>query len=191
MAGEQQLEVIVDVTGALTHLNFWMKAAADLRPVLAGPINKSVDTLFIRRFETEGSYGGVRWRALAPASLRLRQLPGHGRGGIGRDTNRMWASLTKGGNGPEAIKEVTPLSLLRGTNVRTGKGFPYAIAFSGGYLSKTFVVFDKMGHPVPLFRKKPKRIPARPIVPDQIPSELLRSWERMITDFVTGAPSAA
>lgn len=178
-------KIVVDATGALAALGEVLDRATDLSPVLAGPINKSVDTLFTRQFDSEGQYGGTRWAPRAPVTQLLLRRPGHGRGGIGRDTNRMWASLTKGGSGPEAIRVVTPTSLERGTTV------PYARWFAAGYVSKTFVAVGADGQPVPLYRRRPKRIPARPLVPNPIPDVIVRVWQRLIETFIAGGKSAA
>ncbi len=168
----------IDAAGALTRLRAALAKADDLSPVLGGAINKSVDTLFQRQFDSEGAYGGTKWAALTPATKKLRTRRGHGRGGIGRDTNRMWASFTKLGLGPEAVKVLTKRSLERGSQV------PYARIFDGGYMSKTFAVLGTDGSLIPLRRKKPKKVPARPIVPDPVPAEIVRTWEKLIADFV-------
>ncbi len=173
--------VKVDVAGALAKLSYIGKSIVNLAPVLSGPINQDIDELYKRRFETEGaSDGGTKWAPLSPVTKLLRKGRGRGRGKIGRDTNRMWASLTKMGLGPDAIKRVTSTSLERGTKV------PYAKFFSDGIRSKTFVVIGLGGQAIPLFRKKIKVIPGRPLLPDPLPSSVTKRWEGMIADFVGG-----
>jgi phage gpG-like protein len=172
--------VKVDVAGAVARLREVMNRTEDLSPVFAGPINKSVNDMFIRVFQSEGSaYGGKRWAPHAPVTKLLRKRRGHGRGGVLRDTNRLWASLTKLGLGPDAVKLVGKQSLTRGTLVT------YAEPHQTGYTSRTFVVVDKAGNPVPLYRKTPVKIPARPFIPDPMPKQMIVAWEKMITDFVT------
>ena len=172
--------VKVDVAGAVARLSAVMKQTEDLSPVFAGPINQSLNEMFIKIFATEGAaYGGKRWAPHAPVTTLLRKRRGHGRGGVLRDTNRLWASLTKLGNGPDAVKFVGKQSLVRGTLVT------YAEPHQRGFTSRTFVVVGKDGNPVPLYRKIPKKIPARPFVPDPMPKQLIGAWEKMITDFVT------
>jgi hypothetical protein len=173
-------DVKVDLTNALKVLGIVARAAADLSPIMGGVINRSVDTYFKRRFDSEGAYGGTRWKGHAPATKRARQMRGRGRGGILRDRNRLWASLTKSGLGPDAIKRVTDHSLERGTKV------PYARPINNGYRSKTFITFDSTGAIVPLRRKHPKRIAARPIIPASgPPNELVQAWERYLAKHIT------
>lgn len=179
------VQVTLNLVGALETLGAVMHAAQDLTPVLEGPINKSVDTLFLRQFASEGSYGGTRWAPDAPVTVKLRGRRGHGRGGVLRDTNVLWASLTKLGLGPNAVRLVTPHSLTRGTSVK------YARYHQTGYVAKTFVVIDRHGNPVPLYRKTPKRIPARPILPDPIPNALVNTWAKTISDFIVSGGTHA
>jgi hypothetical protein len=170
--------VRIDVSGAVARLSEVMKAAHDLSPVFAGPINQSLNEVFIKQFQTEGAYGGKKWAPLAPVTRKLRQRRGHGRGGILRDTNKLWASFTKLGLGPDAVKIVRPDSLTRGSTVI------YAEPHQTGFTSRTFVVINKLGNPVALRRKVPKKIPARPIIPETMPSTVVQSWEKMIADFI-------
>lgn len=179
------MSVQVDTAGARSVLLNVRRGLHDLSLVFAGPINKSVDTVFRRQFESQGAFGGSPWRPLHPVTLKLRQRPGHGRGGILRDTNRMWASLTKSGLGPDAIKVVTPHSLERGTSVK------YAQWMHTGFKSKYFVVVDKHGLPVPIKRARPKTIPPRPIVPEPMPAEVVSTWEKILVNFLIGGQRAA
>lgn len=174
------VQVTVDVSGALAKLSTVLKAATDLSPVFGGPINQSVDEAIKKQFDTEGSFSGTKWAPLAPVTVKLRGRRGHGRGGILRDTNRLWASLTKLGLGPEAIKVVTKNSLVRGSTV------PYAQYHQTGYQSRTFVVINKQGDPVALRRKTPRAVPARPPIPDPMPTSVVKSWEEMISRFIAG-----
>lgn len=90
---------------------------ADARPAFR-VLDKHASTVFIRQFASEGAWGGRSWPRLRPATIRARQKPGRGRGGILRDTNRLWASLVK--VGPESIRLIEPQRYERGTIV------PYA-----------------------------------------------------------------
>lgn len=176
--------VQVEAGPTLTLLRRLGAALQDLSPVLGGPVNASVNDLFTRQFATEGREGGTRWAPLAPVTVLLRKRRGHGRGGILRDTNRLWASFTKLGLGPDGVKVVTPDSLQRGSTV------PYAAPHQTGFTSRTFVVVNKLGNPVPLHRRSPKKIPARPIVPDPVPVKYISAWERLIIQFVEGHGAA-
>jgi hypothetical protein len=182
------IQVQVNVQSALQRLQVLVNNAENLGPVFAGPINQSLNEVFVRQFETEGAAYGTKWRKLSPATLQLRKRRGHGRGGILRDTGVLWASFTKMGLGPHAIKNVTPTSIERGSTL------PYGKYHQTGYESKTFVVTGGKGrniYPVALKRKHPIQVPARPIIPDPFPGSLGRgqkvvnSWAQMIADFIT------
>jgi len=178
------VSVTVDVGPATTLLDRINRSLTDLTPVLAGPVNKTIDDFFKAQFDTEGSFGGQRWATLAPVTLILRQRRGHGRGGILRDTGRLWASLVKLGLGPDAIKVVTANSLVRGTRV------PYAKFHQTGYTAKTFVVVDRRGNPIPLYRKRPHRVPARVIVPGRLPTVVSDKIAKTILAFIGGKNAA-
>lgn len=115
--------VIVDLSTA--PLEALGARATNLTPVFLDKVDKLVTAFLVAQFTSEGSYGGEKWAALAPRTLEYRKLPGHGRGGIGRDTNRLWASLVKSPSS-EGVVNVTPTHYERGTNV------PYAKFFSEG-----------------------------------------------------------
>lgn len=183
-APRPDIAITVQLGPTLTLLRRLQLALKNLTPVLAGPVNASVNDLLVEQFKTEGAVGGKKWAPLAPVTVRLRKRRGHGRGGILRDTNPLWASLTKLGLGPDAVKRVTNSTLERGTTV------PYARWHQTGYMSKTFVILDALGEPIPLFRPIPKKIPARPPVPDPVPRKYITIWEELIVKFVEG-PSAA
>lgn len=129
------------------------RAAEDLRPALR-KIDKHVATIFRRQFATEGGFGGRQWPRLARATIKARQKSGRGRGGILRDTNRLWGSLVK--VGPETVLIVRPHYYERGTSV------PYARAHQLG---------------------RGKGLPVREIIPDPIPDSILNTWEKIIGDF--------
>lgn len=173
------LQITVDVSGALERLKVLLSNAQDLTPVLQGPINTSLNDVFVKQFDSEGAAYGTKWRSLSPATIALRKRRGHGRGGILRDTNVLWASMTKLGLGPNAVRVVTARSLERGTTLK------YGLYQQTGYLSKTFAVLTKRGDIVGLRRKKPKQIPARPFIPESLPSAVTDGWAKMIGDFIT------
>lgn len=176
------VQITVDVESALARLRVLADATQDLKPVFAGPINQSLDDVFKKQFNTQGAAYGTKWRSLAPVTVALRRRRGHGRGGILRDTNRLWASFTKLGIGPDAYKDVGSHHIERGTTL------PYGKYHQTGYTAKTFVVIGGKGrniHPIALRRKTPKAIPARPIIPDPMPKKITDEWAQMIADFVT------
>jgi phage gpG-like protein len=154
--------VKVDIRDAFARLGRVLAASRNLQPVLAGPVNESVNEFFVRQFDSEGAYGGEKWKPLSPLSLKLRQRRGHGRGGILHDTGRMWASLTKLGLGPDAIRRVTAQSLERGTSV------PYAISHQKGFKTRIFG------------RGRKRKVPKRVIIPDPMPSRVVEGWVSII-----------
>ena len=131
----------------------------DARPAFR-LVDKHLTTVFRRQFETEGRFGGSPWPPLKPATIRAREQAGRGRGGILRDTNRLWGSLVKGGNVPEGILVIDALRYVRGTQV------PYAADHQTG---------------VP-----EQNLPPRPPIPDPMPPEVLRVWERIFLRFFSG-----
>jgi hypothetical protein len=145
-----------------------LRRAGNLTPLFAGPIDKSVTLMFERRFASEGAWGGIRWAGHQPLTIRLRARPGHGRGGILRDTSRLWASFVKG-SGPDAVRRITPSEYERGSAV------PYARFHQRGY-SLTRVFGIRL--------RKPRRVPARPVVPERVPREVLATWERLVKEYV-------
>jgi hypothetical protein len=98
---------------ALTDLDL---KTADLRPVFANTVDPSLTQFFLRQFATEGKAGGEPWPGLKPRTLQARKRPGHGRGGILRDTGRLWAGYTKSG-GPGSVREIGRQSYVRGVSV--------------------------------------------------------------------------
>lgn len=177
-------QVRVNVTGAERLLGSLRSALVDLSPVFRGPIDRHTSDMFRAQFESEGvRLTGTRWAPLSPTTIRLRvrvvgkrvkrstSRVGRARAGfatIGRDTNRLFASLAKAG-GPEGLRVITPASYERGTRVR------YAARFNdGGTLTHMF------GRPV-----TPRRVPGRPIVPLELPAADVAAYEGMIARWIT------
>lgn len=158
--------------------------ATDLRKAWMFGVQPIVTEFLQRRFQTEGAYLGEKWAALAPATVALRSQSGRGRGGIGRDTNRLWASLVKSAGAsaaPEGVLDIGPTTYERGTTV------PYARFFAGGYTSKTVPVQTAKGWR--FVRRKPenfKHVPARPIFPDPMPKQLTESVEAVLKRYIVG-----
>lgn len=161
------IDIKVDLKEAERLLNSTLRASMSLQPVFAGSIDKSVSQLFLRRFASEGAWGDRPWIRLRPLTLKLRQESGHGRGGILRDTNRLWASLVK--VGPESVRVITARTYSRGTAV------PYARFHQTGWNQR--MIFGRR-------RKQTVRVPARPIVPEHIPREMIQSWEKVVARYI-------
>lgn len=166
---------------ALKRLGF---RARNLAPVLRGPISRSIAMFWRRVFASQGALIGRPWAPLKPVTVLLRKRAGHGRGGIGRDTNRLWASLTKPG-GPGSIRIVTPGSLVQGSSL------PQARFMQEGGLSTHFPRITFAGKRrrrivdvAWVRRKTPRKVPARPLLPAKMPEVLLRAWDRFITSYI-------
>ena len=142
----------------------------DLSPLFRGPIDKSVTMMFRAQFSSRGAYGGKTWDPLRPSTKRARIRTGGNRGGIEHplwDTGAGKASLEK--VGPNSFRQITPNSYERGSTLarmalhQTG----YTVSQWGG------VRF-----------RRPRRVPARPPVPDPIPAFVLGTWATMIEGYL-------
>lgn len=164
------VEIRVDARQALGLLTRVKGRAGDLRPVLGGPIDKSVSVMFRRQFQTHGAWGGRPWPPLSPATIqgRLRRTKrgvkfkrGRARAGLFaqlQDTLRLRSAYEKG-RGPESIRVVLPQALGRGVTV------PYAAVHQRGSVAK--------------------HIPPRQVIPEPIPARLRETWRRMIAHYIT------
>lgn len=173
-----RLDVAINLGPADLVLKTLIKQGLDLTPVLGGEVNSILNDFFKQQFASEGVYGGAKWAPLAPVTLLARKRRGHGRGGILRDTNKLWASLTKMGLGPNAVRSIRPLSLTRGTSLK------YAKWIQSGYVSPTFIVLGKNGQVIPLRRRVAKRVAARMIVPRRLPSQVSQRIAEAIARFM-------
>ncbi len=140
------------------------KRGLDLRPVLRGGIDKSVSHFFKSQFDSAGGRGGSPWAPLSAATRKSRLRPGGNRGGLSRplwDVGRLRASLVK--VGPESHRVIERQRYERGTTVPSAQ-------------------YHQTGT---------RRMPARQIVPDPLPSALVRSWLRFIEKYwMTGGVTA-
>lgn len=172
------IHVVVDDTVARLVLLRMGKRARDLRSFFRGVVDPSVTEWLKSQFESEGRAGGSPWAPVRPLTVLLRNRPGHGRGGfhhgfravVGQDVRRMWASFTKSG-GPDSVRTILPQFYERGSSNKA------AHLFHSGYRSFVF------GHATG------RRVPARPIIPDKIPSFLTRKWERSLVRHLEGGVS--
>lgn len=143
----------------LTKLEGVRDRSADLTPVWLADVQPWVTALLHRRFDTVGAYLGAKWAPLAPRTIAARLRPGRGRGDIGRDTNRMWASLVKSAGStaaPGGLLRIAPQQYERGTAVS------YARYFAGGT----------------------RRQPPRPIFPSPLPAELISRVEGAVRRYL-------
>lgn len=160
--------------------------AGDLRPAWLRDVQPLITDFLTQRFNSEGAYLGAKWAPLSDATLALRTRPGHGRGGIGRDTNRLWASFVKSAGSAAAPGGTL---LIAKDRYERGSSLEYARYFNDGYNSKTKPVFveTKQG-PRWVFvrRKDAKQIPGRPIIPDPLPAQLVEQVELSLRAYVEG-----
>lgn len=167
--------VTVDLSAVESLLDSLKHAMTDLTPVFRGPIDASVTNFFRAQFDTEGKTGGTPWARLSPVTIAMKEGNGRGRAGadtVGRDTNRLWASLTKSG-APMGIRVITPKEYRRGTRVH------YARWFHEGYTQRS--IFGRA------FRQGSLKVPPRPLVPESFPAPIVRAWEGMIARHVVGS----
>lgn len=142
--------------------------AADLRNPFHLYIDPSVVEFFRRQFASKGAEGKTPWAPLKASTIKRKSRANRGNMGILRFSNRLWASLTKRG-GPEVILNITPKLYQRGTSV----------------------VADSKKGPVPYpaihqTGSQDGRIPARPLVPDEMPANYLQKWGAIIAQHLEG-----
>lgn len=157
----------VEIDDALKMLSAVERRTVDLRRVFMGPIDASVTEFFTDQFATQGARGGSPWAPVSELTSKLRGRPGHGHEGpsaVLRDTNVLWGSFVKSG-GPDSVRAIAPQQYVRGSAV------PYAPAHQ-----KAREITKLFGRPL----KRPRTAPARPVVPETMPADLIRSWENMI-----------
>lgn len=111
--------VILGGNQAMAAITQAQLAAANLQPVLEGPITNDVHKFFAKRFASRGSYGGDQWQPLSARTLANKRLIGRSQMGILRRFNTLWASLTKRSH-PLGYRLATAHQLVVGTSV------PYA-----------------------------------------------------------------
>lgn len=153
------LKYLTQVKEALQKLVGIESRAKDQRPAFAGPVHQEITEFLRKQFLTEGGEGGLKWADLAPATKANRRRPGHGKGGIGVDTARMWTSLVGGtadSPPPEGYLVITEHSYSRGSTV------PYSKWFHSGRVGQ----------------------PARPIFPHPLPDSLQRKLAAILEKYI-------
>lgn len=145
-------EITLDLSEAVTKLDqMAQRLGPGMRDVFDGPVDRIVLGFFSAQFESHGAAGGTPWAPLSPVTLALKARRGRAEMGTLRDSNRLWASLTKRAS-PDGVLAVTETSYRRGTRV------PYAAFHQDGWTS-TSIFGHRRKHP-------PARpVPARPLIP--------------------------
>lgn len=148
----------VSIGPTLTLLERMGARASHLRPVLDGPIANAIHGLFEKRFVTEGRYGGEKWAPLAQRTLGWRAQHHRSRMPILQFTRELWSSLVKRSS-PLGYRIADDDSLVVGSSVDRAQ-------------------WHQLGT---------DRMPARPIVPDEVPTADTEEWARLIVEHVEAA----
>ena len=131
-------------------------------PAATGPLVDSVRDLFRKRFESQGAYGGTRWPDLSPATLLQRARQGLGNAVLDR-WGTLEASFTQEGS----------LGLtVRGKS--SSRALGYAVLEADGlHVGSNDPVLN-------LTERGTRKMPARPVLPDEIPAEFLDRWSDIV-----------
>jgi hypothetical protein len=149
---------VVGIPAIQRELVRMRSAATDMTPVFRGPITKSLDRFFRRQWDTGGKKGERGgWRPLARSTIRAKQRARRGQMGILRFAGRLRSSFIRR-TGPDTVNIITPHSLERGSLERKA-----------------------WWH-----QEGTRTIPARPIIPDPMPTHLVRAWERLMLAHIVG-----
>lgn len=184
-----QLTATVNLAGALQELSALERAFKDVSPVFRGPIDQITTAALLEQFQSRGAHlNGAPWKPLSITTIHLRtrvvrrrtragvvarttSRVGRARAGFTaplQDTNRLWASLVKSG-APEGLRLISPSSYERGTRVR------YAAGHQTG-----FTITTMFGRPL----KAPIHVPARPLVPTNLPAALVGQYELALLKYL-------
>ena len=131
-------------------------------PAATGPLVDSIRDLFRMRFESQGAYGGTRWPDLSPATLRKRAVQGLGNAVLDR-WGTLEASFTQEGS----------LGLtVRGKS--SSRALGYAVLEADGlHVGSNDPVLNLTEHGT-------RSMPARPVLPDEIPADFLDRWAEIV-----------
>ena len=163
----------VDLSQLSEAIKDFITGLKDFRPLWRDKIHPSTVRFFQRQFRTEGREGGDPWAPLRPATIRIKRDAGRSRMGVLRFSNELWASLTKLG-GPKAVVNISKKAFERGTSVQSG-GVPYPALQQEG-----FTIDSMFGRPL----RTRVQVPARKIVPDEMPVRVIREWESLTAKFL-------
>ena len=144
--------------------------AANLRPAWE-EVDDVVTEFFEKQFQTRGQHGGTKWAPLTTTTVMFKQKFGPAKGGattILEDTQELMRSLTVRG-ASHSYRKAGADSYERGT---TRKG---AIMHQEGFKSTS--IFGKP-------RTRAVNVPARKLVPDQLPSPFLAEVEKILTKYI-------
>lgn len=136
--------------------------ASDLTPAFAMGVDPYLTSELEAQFASSGAHFGDPWAPLAERTLQARTRPGHGRGGILRDTDAMYNAF------------VNPFD---DGAIRVIEGQRYQRGVSTWYY--------------PFHHDGTARMPARPVVPDELPAATEETIFGILREYIlTGAVSA-
>lgn len=150
-----RVDYLVEFEHATEQLVAMRDRASDLTPAFAMGVDPYLTNELMEQFASEGAHFGDPWAPLAERTLQARKRPGHGRGGILRDTDAMYnAFINPFDDG--AIRIIDPRSYQRGVST------PYYPFHHDGTL----------------------RMPARPVVPAEMPAVMQDSIYGVVRQFI-------
>jgi len=165
---------VIDTREADSLIGSLLRKTSDLREWFWDRLDPLVTDFFEAQFETEGAEGGHRWKPIAPLTRQLRARSGHGLAGssaVLQDTLGMRRDFEHASG--TGFRKVQPKEYRRGVVSEV------AALQQEGWTSRS--VFGQM-------RKAPVQVPARPIVPEDFPQSILKTWVRDYTRYlVTGS----
>jgi len=142
----------------------------DLREFFHDEIDPTVTDFFEQQFETRGDFGGSPWEPIRPLTQQLRERAGHGRGGSS-------AILWDTGGMRRDFLNATGTGFRRVERKEYSRGAVSEVAalHQTGWTATTI-----FGQP----RRKPVKVPARPVVPDDMPRTLIDQWCSKMTAWL-------
>jgi hypothetical protein len=152
----------IDLTPARELIKRVRAAILDLRRVWVDTARPLVSRFFERQFATAGAEGGTPWAPLSPATIAYKARFGRADMGILRFENHLWASLVNA-PAPMGIEEITPDHYTRGT------ADPKAALHQSGFTVKGWGRIHFKGGSYPNRFETPRAVPARLLVPPQLP----------------------
>ena len=181
----------VDLADCMKVFDQLEKKVRDLSPFFRDVLDPALTELFERQFATNGAALGTPWAKLSTTTIKLRTQRTTGTGGakattsrtgraragfaaIERDTLRLYAAYTKAG-GPGSLRLIDAMRYERGVD---GGVVPYAAAQATGISAEKARFFGRpLGHP----------IPARPVIPKEMPAPVLKAWEGQLAQWLGGS----
>jgi hypothetical protein len=184
---------VIEVDKLLQSLG---KQVSNLRPFFTA-VDAQVSTLLREQFETRGvRLNGTPWAPISEATQELRivrrilstRARNRARANAGKDTplydtGGLYSAFTKPG-APGSVRTMSNLEYTRGVNYAPD-GVPVAVLMQEGFMSPYKPVINKRGEAVFIRRKGgPKKVPARPIIPKELPVPIVKAWEGMLVGYI-------